>query len=99
MVLPLTLLGRSDSENVITTWAFWPNPVVPLLGVTEVTVGGVASAVLAVVKEFWRNGNAFPAWSKTWPLKLDCTRIRAFARSCARGVSVTTAPLTALLAA
>ena len=46
----VSVAGFIDLENVITTCPFSPIPVAPFTGVTDTTVGGVVSAVVAVVK-------------------------------------------------
>jgi hypothetical protein len=42
-VVALTVAGFTDCENVTATAAFWPTPVAPFAGVTEVTVNGVTT--------------------------------------------------------
>src|SRR5438270_7483984 len=49
-VPPLIVDGVTDLLKVTDTWVKGPTLVVPLAGVTETTVNGVVSAVLAVVK-------------------------------------------------
>src|SRR5205814_1816743 len=53
VLLPFTVAAFSDFENVTTTHGFNPTPVAPFDGVTLTTVGGVVSAVAAVVKLHW----------------------------------------------
>ena len=49
-LLALTVEVSMAFENVITTWVFRPAFAALLAGVTDTTVGGVVSVVLAVVK-------------------------------------------------
>jgi|SRR5580658_6157349 hypothetical protein len=48
-VVPVTVAGFTECENVTDTTAFCPTPVAPLFGVTEVMVNGVTSGVVAGV--------------------------------------------------
>ena len=62
-VWPLIVFGFSGLENVITTGVFWPAPLAPLAGVTEVTVGGVVSVPAAMVNDQVLFDMQFPAKS------------------------------------
>src|SRR5271155_5880058 len=90
-VLLLMVIGLIDSEKVNTTCVLSPRLAVPLEGVM-VTVGGVVSGVLAVVKEPPARSLAIlPAKSIT---PLTNMFIVALAGYGVRGVKVIVAPLT-----
>jgi hypothetical protein len=48
-VVLVTVAGFTECENVTDTAAFWPTPVVPFAGVTEVMVSGVTAGVVTGV--------------------------------------------------
>ena len=42
-VVPVTVAGLTECEKLTDTPAFWPTPVAPFAGVTEVIVSGVTT--------------------------------------------------------
>src|SRR5205085_10300259 len=90
-VPPLIVDGVTDLLKVTDTWVKGPTLVVPLAGVTETTVNGVVSAVLAVVKLLPKKAR-LPATSATL---FTFTVKRVLPGRLVSGVNVTPVPFTA----